>query len=205
MKRKANVFTRGLYALTPTNRCGSALIDAASAALAGGTVWLQYRAKPEADRTTALALQQCCQATGALFIVNDDVELAVEIRADGVHLGRDDMSLIEARSMLHPDQLIGVSCYNDLARAAKLVEQGADYLAFGSLYPSPTKPDAVHCPLKTLTEARQFGKPVVAIGGITLERAPEVAEAGADLIAVISDLFDADDIEARARQWSSCF
>ena len=205
MKPAPNIFTRGLYALTPTDRFGRALIDAAEAALAGGAVWLQYRAKPEADRATALALQQRCIQAGAAFIVNDDVALAAALDADGVHLGRDDMSLSEARSKLKAHQFIGVSCYNSLSRAAELSVQGADYLAFGSLYPSPTKPEAVHCSLDTLTRAKAFEKPLVAIGGIDLAHAPEVIAAGADLIAVISDLFSVPDIEAHARQWAECF
>ena len=200
-----DAFTRGLYALTPTDHSGQQLIDAAQAALAGGAVWLQYRAKPKAEPDMARALQLRCANAGALFIVNDDVALAAEIEADGVHLGRDDMSLQAARARLGQNTVIGVSCYNDIARAAELAKQGADYLAFGSLYPSPTKPDAVRCSLETLGQARQFGKPIVAIGGITLAHAPEVIAAGADLIAVISGLFGADDIEAQARQWSNCF
>ena len=205
MKPAFNIFTRGLYALTPAELIGPSLIDAAEAVLAGGAVWLQYRAKPEADAETARALQQRCRQAGAAFIINDDVELATALDADGVHLGRDDMSLVEARSRLKPDQFIGVSCYNSLPRAAELVAQGADYLAFGSLYPSPTKPEAVHCPLDTLTRAKVFEKPLVAIGGIDLAHAPEVIEAGADLLAVISDVFSAPDITARARQWADCF
>ena len=204
MKRKPDAFTRGLYAITQHDCFGRALIDAAEAALTGGAVWLQYRAKPSADLDAALALQQRCRQAGALFIINDDVELAASIGADGVHLGRDDLSVQDARARLSQETVIGVSCYNSLERAAELTAQGADYLAFGSLYPSPTKPDAVHCPVETLTRARQFDRPVVAIGGMTLERAPEVIAAGADLIAVISDLFDAEDIERQARQWSRC-
>ena len=126
MKPAFNIFTRGLYALTPAELIGPPLIDAAEAVLAGG----------------------------AAFTINDDVELAAALDADGVHLSRDDMSLVEARSKLKPHQFIGVSCYNSLSRAAERVAQGADYLAFGSLYPSPTKPEAVHCPLDTLTRRR---------------------------------------------------
>ena len=144
MKRALNIFTRGLYALTPAELIGLSLIDAAEAVLTGGAVWLQYRAKPEADAATQRALQQRCRQAGAAFIINDDVELDAALDADGVHLGCDDMSLVEARSRLKPHQFIGVSCYNSLPRAAERVAQGADYLAFGSLYPSPTKPEAVH-------------------------------------------------------------
>ena len=205
MKRAPNIFMRGLYALTPSDLVGQALIDAAEAALAGGAVWLQYRVKPKADPAVALALQQRCRQAGAVFIINDDVALAAALDADGVHLGRDDMSPGEARSRLKAHQFIGVSCYNSLSRAAELSAQGADYLAFGSLYPSPTKPEAVHCPLDTLTRAKAFEKPLVAIGGIDLAHAPEVISAGADLIAVISDVFTAPDVTARARQWTDCF
>lgn len=197
--------TRGLYAITPEGLDGAALLKSASRALSGGAVAIQYRAKSRADREQALALVELCRRHGAMLIVNDDPKLALDIEADGVHLGRGDESVERARRILGAGRLIGVSCYDDLERAAVLAEQGADYLAFGSMYASPTKPEAVHCPPETLTAARRLGKPVVAIGGITLERAPELIAAGADLLAVISDLFDAPDIEARATAYSRLF
>lgn len=196
---------RGLYAITPEGLEGAELLDDVARALSGGAEILQYRAKSQAARETARVLVELCRSHGAFLIVNDDPELAAEVDADGVHLGRDDESIDRARRLIGPDRIIGVSCYNDLERAARLAAQGADYLAFGSMFPSPTKPDAVRCLPKVLTAARGLGKPVVAIGGITLDHAPELIAAGADMLAVISDLFDAPDIEARARAYSRLF
>ncbi len=196
---------RGLYAIPPMRLVGDALLRAVSEALAGGAVWIQYRAKHGADAATASALAGLCRSAGARLIVNDDPELAARSGADGVHLGREDVSLAEAREIVGRERLIGVSCYNDLERAAVLAAQGADYLAFGSLFASPTKPGAVRCAPETLTAARRFGLPLVAIGGITLSTLPTAIAAGADLVAVISDLFDAPDVRVRARAYRERF
>lgn len=196
---------RGLYAVTPAGLSGAALLAAAQAALSGGARVLQYRAKPRPERGAAEALLQLCREHGAVLIINDDAELARAIGAHGVHLGRDDGDIARVRAACGPELLIGVSCYNDVMRAHKLAAAGADYLAFGSMFSSPTKPQAVRCPLALLTEARSLGLPVVAIGGITLSNAPSVIEAGADLVAVISDLFEATDIAGRARAFSTLF
>lgn len=196
---------RGLYAITPDTLSGAALIEAAGQVLAGGAVCLQYRAKGAFDASAARALAALCRRHGARFIVNDRPELALEAGADGVHLGRDDGSIAEARALLGPDRIIGVSCYADLERARRLASEGADYLAFGSLFASPTKPEAVSCPLAVLGEARKFGLPVVAIGGITLANAHLAIEAGTDLVAVISDLFTAADRRAQAASFSALF
>ena len=196
---------RGLYAITPDELHGEALIEACEQVLAGGAVWLQYRAKHGFDLATARALAAACRRHGARFIVNDRAELALQADADGVHLGRDDGSIAEARALLGPERIVGVSCYADLERAARLAAEGADYLAFGSLFASPTKPEAVPCPLSVLGQARSFSLPVVAIGGITLESAPEAIAAGADLLAVISDLFQASDRSAQAQRFRALF
>ena len=144
---------------------------------------------------------------GAPF--NDDVWLAVEIGADGAHLGTGDApggSLLAAREALGPKRILGVSCYNDLALGEEAANAGADYLAFGSMFPSRTKPGAVHAPLELLGEAkRRIGLPVAAIGGITLDNAPQLIAAGADILAVVSDLFDAMDIKARAEAYQRLF
>jgi thiamine-phosphate pyrophosphorylase len=160
-------------------------------------------------RAQAAEMLRICHAVGAKLIVNDDVWLAVEIGADGAHLGRDDApggSLAAARDALGPKRILGVSCYNELARGEEAAEAGADYLAFGSVFPSRTKPGAVRAPLELLGEARRrFGLPVAAIGGISLDNAPQVIDAGADMLAVVSDLFDAMDIKARAQAYQQLF
>ena len=196
---------RGLYAVTPENLAGGPLQVAVGAALDGGAVLVQYRAKARAEVETARALAGLCRERGVGLIVNDDPDLAAAAGADGVHLGRDDPDIDRARARLGEAAIIGVSCYDDLKRAAVMAEAGADYLAFGSVRPSPTKPDAVTCPPETLAAARELGRPVVAIGGITVENAGAVAAAGADLVAVISDLFGARDITARARRYAQLF
>ncbi len=196
---------KGLYAITPTNLEGQALIEAVEACLAGGIALLQYRAKPAPDADTARAILQRCQNAHIGLIINDDVELAARIGARGVHLGADDGDVLAVRRRLGMGPVIGVSCYNEPARAYHAVEQGASYLAFGSVFTSPTKPEAVRCPLPVITAARKFGLPVVAIGGITVENAAPVIEAGADLLAVVSDLFEAPNITDRAREYAALF
>lgn len=196
---------RGLYALTPAVDEPARVVDLAGRALAGGAAWLQYRGKPVPDPRIARDLRELCRRHGALFIVNDDPDLAAAVGADGVHLGRGDPAVEQARAILGARGVIGVSCYNDLERAGRLAAQGADYLAFGSVFPSATKPGAVHCPREVISSAGRFGLPVVAIGGITLDNAASVIEAGADVVAVASDLFEASDVEARAAEFAKLF
>lgn len=200
---------RGLYAITPGGVADDALLARVDAALAGGVRWLQYRDKTRSDtarHALAQALQGRCAAVGARLIINDDVDLALAVGAAGVHLGADDGDLAAARARLGPHRILGASCYGDLARAARAAAAGADYLAFGAVYPSPTKPAAAHAPLALLREARgRFTLPLAAIGGITAENAAPVLAAGADLLAVISDLFQAPDIAARARLYQQLF
>jgi thiamine-phosphate pyrophosphorylase len=148
-----------------------------------------------------------CHSANAKLIVNDDIDLAIELGADGVHLGRDDApdSLAAVREALGSDRVLGVSCYNDLSLAQKATAGGANYLAFGSVFASSTKPAAVKASLALLVQARQFGLPVAAIGGITLTNAPSVIAAGADLLAVITDLFSAKDIKLQAQNYATLF
>jgi thiamine-phosphate pyrophosphorylase len=194
---------RGLYAITPEGAGGERLLALAAAAFAGGTRLMQYRAKP-GRLQDARALAALAHKHSARLIVNDDVALAAEAGADGVHLGRDDGDLASAR-IAFPDGLIGASCYDSLARAKAAAAAGADYIAFGSVFPSPTKPGAVRAPLKLFSEARPLGLPMVAIGGITLENAPQVLAAGADCVAVITAVFDAPDVAAAARAFGLLF
>jgi thiamine-phosphate pyrophosphorylase len=189
---------RGLYAITPD---GPGVVDKVERALEGGIALLQYRRKESATLDEAKALLTLARRYGVPFIVNDDVALALRIGADGVHLGRDDGDLVSARRKLK-GKLLGASCYDrpELAHAA--VAAGADYVAFGSVFSSPTKPAAVRAPLSLFKE---FQIPLCAIGGITLRNVPQVIAAGADMVAVISDLFDAPDITARAAAYRKLF
>lgn len=195
----------GLYAVTLDDPILPRLSALVQAALNGGTPIVQYRNKtapPPLRRAQAAELLRICRSAGARLIVNDDVWLAVEIGADGAHIGRDDApggSLAAARDALGAKRILGVSCYNEMARAEEAAAAGADYLAFGSVFASRTKPSAVPAPLELITEARRrFHLPIAAIGGITLENAPQVLAAGADMLAVASDLFDTMDIQTRA-------
>ena len=191
---------RGLYAITPPE------LSRVEDALASGALCaLQYRAKhaaPAARLREAQRLLERCRAHRVPFIVNDDVELALAVQADGVHLGREDGDLAAARARL-PGRLLGASCYDRPELARRAVAAGADYVAFGSVFPSPTKPAADRAPLALF--ALELGVPKVAIGGITLENAPQVLAAGADCVAVITDLFDAPDVAARARAYGRLF
>ena len=202
---------RGLYAITPADADPARLVARVRAALegsdAGGWAALQYRNKlvdPALRSGQARGLAALARARGIPFIINDDIELAIEIGADGVHLGRDDCNLRAARERI-PGKLLGASCYDSLPLAGAAVQAGADYVAFGSVFPSLTKPGAVRAPLALFREAGALGVPLVAIGGIRLENAAEVLRAGADALAVISDLFDATDIAARARAFARLF
>lgn len=201
----------GLYAITPDGaiavRSEALLLRQVEAALAGGVKLLQFRDKSgqaAARRQLAEALLARCRATGARLLINDDLDLALAIDADGVHLGGDDGDLAAARAALGPTKLLGASCYAELARAEAAAPY-ADYLAFGAVFPSPTKPQAKTAPLALFAAARPLGKPLCAIGGITLGNAPSVIAAGADLLAVVSDLFAAEDIAGRAAAYRTLF
>ena len=192
---------RGLYAITPDTDNSEQLIEQVSAALDGGARILQYRNKgSDAVRRLwqANILKSLAQSRGALFIVNDDVALAEAIRADGVHLGRDDDAIAAARARLGDGAIIGASCYNSLDLARSAVAAGASYVAFGAVFASGTKPGAVHAPLSLFADAASLGVPRVAIGGISPDNAGQVVAAGADAIAVIGSLFDGDGIAERA-------
>lgn len=194
----------GLYAITDPELLPEAVLaERVAAAIAGGAGVVQYRDK-SADAATrrrraALVLDACRQG-GALCIINDDVSLAAELGADGAHLGRDDSGLVEARRLLGPGRLLGVSCYNEPERARAAAAAGADYVGIGSVWPSDTKPGAVRAPLALLGAlAATLPVPVVAIGGITRANAAETVAAGAHAVAVIRDLFADPDPRAAAQ------
>ena len=200
---------RGLYAITPDGIERVELLARVQAALRGGVRIVQYRDKQRdaaQQAEIALALGALCRGYGASFIVNDDLALALAIDADGVHLGADDGDLVAARQALGPGRLLGVSCYAEFALARSAVAAGADYVAFGAVCPSPTKPHAQRAPLSLFGRCREeLGIPACAIGGITRDTAPVLLAAGADLLAVITDLFEASDIESRARSFQHLF
>jgi len=199
---------RGLYAITPECADTAELASRVELCLEGGAALVQYRAKsapPSLAREQARRLVALCGSFGVPLIVNDSVELARVSGAAGVHLGRDDASVAEARKAL-PGAIIGVSCYSDPARARIAASQGADYVGIGSVFASSTKPQAVRAALTSIAEARRLsGLPVAAIGGITLDNADEALRMGADMLAVITALFAAPDVLGAARAFSNRF
>jgi thiamine-phosphate pyrophosphorylase len=189
---------RGLYLVTDRALCaGRGLVESVRTALAAGATSVQYRDKtPDAARRRdeAAALVGLCREAGATFIVNDDADLAAEVGAQGVHVGRHDSGPPAVRRRHGSSLLIGVSCYDDLDRGRAAVAAGADYVAFGSAFPSPTKPGAVHAPLDLYRRAvRELTVPVVAIGGITPDNAGRLVAAGCHAVAVISAVLGAAD------------
>ncbi len=205
---------RGLYVLTPETDDDEWLVAAVTAAIRGGARAVQYRSK---KRGTVERLRQgrrlrdACRRMNARFLVNDSPEIARELQADGVHLGRDDADPAVARGMLGSEAIIGVSCYDSFERALATRDL-ADYCAFGSVFPSAVKPEAVRAPLALFGRARQAGLHAVAIGGIDAGNAGQVAAAGAEAIAVITAVFgdpgspvDEATIEANARRVAAAF
>jgi thiamine-phosphate pyrophosphorylase len=188
---------RGLYAITPEPLDLRKL----ERALEGRPALLQYRRKRR-DTAEAREVVALARRYNVPVIVNDDVELALEVDAHGAHLGRGDGDLAVARKRLGA-RILGASCYNDPDLGKAAVRAGADYVAFGSVFPSPTKPAAVRAPLSLFS--LDLGVPRAAIGGINLQNARGVVDAGADLLAVITDLFDAPDIAQRAAQYRELF
>jgi len=202
-------FPGGIYAITPETADTEKLLAQVEAALQGSIAAVQYRDKSDdvaRRHEQASELVALCRRFKVPLIVNDDLRLADLCDADGVHLGREDGSLREARIILGKNKFIGTSCYQSLDLALAAQSAGADYVAFGSFFPSPTKPEAAPADLTLLHEAaRTLRVPVVAIGGITLANAPPLLDAGADSLAVLSALFDAPDIRAAARDLNQLF
>ena len=198
---------RGLYLVTPDEADGERLLARVAPVLPFAT-WLQYRNKaagPALRARQAAALQALCATAGVPLIVNDDPALAAAVGAAGVHLGEDDGDIAAARALLGADAIIGASCYDDADRAHGAAAAGADYLAFGAFFPSPTKPGARHARPGLLRQAASLGLPRVAIGGITPDNAPALIAAGADLVAVVSGVFDAPDPIAAARAYRALY
>ena len=200
------IFPSGLYAVTPDLDDTDELLRLVSLALQGGARALQYRNKSASGaqrRVQAAALRELCRAHDVPLIINDDVVLAKQVEADGVHLGALDGGVSEARAVLGGDRLIGVSCYNQWALARQAVSQGADYVAFGSFFASSVKPEAVAASPDLLRQARrELALPLVAIGGIDAQNGALLLEAGASALAVISALFAAPDVRLAAMRFS---
>lgn len=200
---------RGLYAITPESPDGTRLLADVEAALAGGCRIVQYRDKTSLapERVArAQALRRLTLAHDARLVINDDMALAFLVKADGVHLGREDGNLAAARAILGTDRILGASCYAEFSAAQRAAAAGVDYVAFGAVYPSPTKPNATSAAVDLFFRAKTtLTAASCAIGGITLENAPALIAVGADLLAVITDLFSAPDIAARATAYQHLF
>jgi len=194
---------KGVYAITPTNISGSTLLDAARAALSGGAVMLQYRAKPGivAD---ALALKTLCDQFRAPLIINDDLAIAKQLGC-GVHLGESDAAIAQARKELGADAIIGASCYDSVVLAQRALDNGASYVAFGSFYTSTTKTVPRRADVALLSKAAVLHAPLVAIGGIDISNAKPLIAAGVDYIAVVNGIFGQPDIQAATAALSQLF
>ncbi|HEX3895589.1 MAG TPA: thiamine phosphate synthase [Rudaea sp.] len=206
MHRSTKLPAHGVYAITNGPR--ATLIDDVEQALGGGVVIVQYRDKTNDHarrRAEASELRDICYRRDVPLLINDDVDLAAEIGANGVHLGEDDVDIAHARAKLGSGAIIGVSCYDSIERARDSAARGADYLAFGSFFASPTKPNARHATPALLAAARTLDLPLVAIGGITPDNAPALVNAGADFIAVVSGIFSASDIRQAAQRYAALF
>ena len=201
---------QGLYAITDAKLTpDDTLLLQVEQALRGGAAIVQYRDKSsDAGKRLRQAreLTALCHRFGVPLVINDDPQLALACGADGVHLGQSDTGLQRAREMLGNDAIIGITCHDSLTLAQQAQNDGADYVAFGAFFPSSTKPDAKPAPLSLLAEAKQkLPLPVVAIGGISIDNAPELITQGADMVAVVGELFAHKDTQARAQRFSALF
>lgn len=198
-----------LYAITDSQLLpGDKLFAGVEAALHGGCKWIQYRDK-SGDKKRRLhdakKLVDLCNRYDAALIVNDDVQLAAAVAAQGVHLGQGDGDPSRARAVLGEEAIIGVTCHDSLELAEQAIQQGASYIAFGRFFPSRTKPNARPAKFTLISEAKgRFpAVPLVVIGGITLENAQILLDAGADKIAVCHELFSASDIRQTAELFNA--
>ena len=199
---------RGLYLITPDETDTAHLLARTAPLLAEGVAWLQYRNKTAGDalrHEQASALQSLCATAGVPLIINDDVHLAKSIGAAGVHLGEDDGDIAAARALLGAQAIIGASCYDELPLAQRAVAAGASYVAFGAFFPTRSKTGTRQAGVELLAQSASLGVPRVAIGGITPDNARNLVEAGADLVAVISGVYDAADPVAAVHAYRRCF
>ena len=200
---------KGLYAITPDMADLNTLIHKTKLAIEGGASMVQYRSKiqdHDVKMQQCAAILRLCREYGVPCIVNDDVGICLNLEADGVHLGEKDDNIAEVRRILGEDAIIGSSCYDQLDRAKQAQKEGATYVAFGAVFPTPTKPNAPRATLELLREAKhEIHIPIVAIGGITVNNAHDVIEAGVDAIAVITSLFEAKTIKETAETFLKMF
>ena len=200
---------RGLYAITDSGFKAHAIEQQVQRAIAGGARVIQYRDKSDdaaLRRAEASAILAVCRRAGVPLLINDDVALAKQVGADGVHIGRDDGELTQARAALGGEAIIGVSCYNQPQLAQQALAGGADYVAFGRFFSSQSKPEAVQADVPMLAAARAaLNCPIVAIGGITPDNGRPLIQAGADMLAVIRGVFAAPDVTAAAQAFAPLF
>jgi len=203
----------GLYVITNEDLMPEALfLDMAKAAIQSGASVLQYRDK-SSDKSKRLFqaknLKTLCDKHHVIFIINDDIDLAKQVDADGIHIGKDDLSIKEARKRIGPNKIIGVSCYNQITLATEAINHGADYIAFGSFFGSSIKPEAPQATSELIPSLKlMHNTPVCCIGGITLNNQSQLLKAGADMLAVISDIFSQTDnakIASRCQQYKKAF
>ena len=199
---------RGVYAITPDIVDTQMLCALVSAAIAGGASLVQYRnklANHALQVKQARALLPICRQHQVPLIINDSIKLCLTLDADGVHLGADDGDLVLARTRLGAHKILGASCYNRFDLAQRAEQAGADYVAFGACFASSTKPHAPIANLDLFKQAKMLHIPSVAIGGITLNNAPLLVDAGANALAVINAIFSADNVESTTQQFSQLY
>ena len=198
---------KGLYAVTHEEKDSCVLSSQVESCIKGGARLIQYRSKTLSkieQNKQAKKIKTICNYHKVPLIINDDIELCRILDADGVHLGENDDSLEQARLILGPSKIIGVSCYNSIDRVKKAVDNGVTYVALGACFPTTTKPNAPIASLDFITLVlKNFKIPIVAIGGINLENIELLTNKGINCIAVINSLFKKKDIEGTARQFSS--
>ena len=201
----ASTIIRGLYAITPDQEDNDYLISQVRQAIEGGVKLVQYRSKtlkPNQKKIQATAIKELCDALEVRLIINDDIELSKHLDAFGVHLGKDDDNIDDARKLLGPDKCIGVSCYNSLPRVKAAYDKHADYIALGAFFPTNTKPNAPRVTLEILRQVKNIGNiPLVAIGGISLENLDMLKDEQINSVALVSSLFNSDNIEVTAKQF----
>lgn len=199
----------GLYAITPDLNHTNDLLNKTRQVLEGGVKLVQYRNKSANDslrREQAKLLLPLCREHNALLIINDHLEIAIEIDADGVHVGKNDVPVSAAKNLLGHNKIVGTSCYNQLGLAKQAQKDGADYIAFGAFFSSLTKPNAVSVSISLVNQAQKaLSIPIVGIGGIQLTNARTVIQSGCAAIAVCHDLFQAENIKATAEHYVQLF